>query len=58
MLRLLAILLADGKNASVRYPDGIFVHALYVAAGAVVAYTFTPGPARLFRSYLDGAVFE
>jgi len=50
--------LADGKRTSVRYPDGFFVHPLYVAAGAVVAYTFTPGPARLFRSYLDGAVFE
>lgn len=50
--------LADGKQASVRYPEGIFVHALYVGGDTVVAYSDSPGQARLFRSYLDGALFE
>jgi hypothetical protein len=50
--------LSDGKRTFVRYPEDAFVHALYVADGAVVAYSNGPGHARLFRSYLDGAVFE
>lgn len=50
--------LSDGRRGIIDYPEGIEIHPLYVAGGAIVAYSNLPGPWRVFRSYLDAVTFE